>query len=95
MTTTLDATIVIAIIGLLGTIYTAKTNTIIKMNEQLMEILESSQKELHELKQQHANETDRLEKKISILTKENEELRDKINELTNKIIELKNGLIKK
>lgn len=78
---TLDATIIVALIGLFGTIYTTKMNTLTKMNEQLMELVEQSHEEIRELKLQHAAETERLENKISILTEENIELKNQISEL--------------
>lgn len=70
----LDATIVVAIISLFGVIYTSKMSTLTELNKQLME-------EIRELKLQHTAETERLENKISILTKENIELKNQIFEL--------------
>ena len=80
-TFTLDATIIVAVIGLFGTIYTTKMSTLTKMNEQLMELVEQSHEEIRELKLQHAAETERLENKISILTNENIELKNQVAEL--------------
>lgn len=80
-TFSLDATIIVAVIGLFGTIYTTKMSTLTKMNEQLMELVEQSHEEIRELKLQHAAETERLENKISILTEENIELKNQITEL--------------
>ena len=78
---TLDATIIVAIVGLFGTIYTSKMSTLTKMNEQLMELVEESHEEIRQLKMQHAAESEKLESKISILTNENIELRNQISEL--------------
>ena len=47
---TLDATIIVAIVGLFGTIYTSKMSTLTKMNEQLMELVEESHEEIRQLK---------------------------------------------
>lgn len=74
----IDATVIVALIGLFGTIYTVKTNTLLQHNKQLIEMLENQQDELKELKEQHAVESERLEKKISILTEENAELRKEV-----------------
>lgn len=74
----IDATVMVALIGLFGTIYTVKTNTLLQHNKQLIEMLENQQDELKELKEQHAVESERLEKKISILTEENAELRKEV-----------------
>lgn len=79
---TLDATVVVAIISLFGVVYTAKMNTLTTMNKQLMELVEQSHDEIKDMKVQHAAETDRLEKKISILTSENIELKNQISELS-------------
>lgn len=78
---TLDATIIVAMLGLFGTIYTSKMSTLTKMNEQLMELVEESHEEIRQLKIQHAAESERLENKISILTNENIELKNQISEL--------------
>ena len=78
---TLDATIIVAALGLFGTIYTTKMSTLTKMNEQLMELVEESHEEIRQLKMQHAAESERLESKISILTNENIELKNQISEL--------------
>ena len=76
----LDATVVVAIIGLFGAIYTTKMNTLTTMNKQLMELVEELNSELKELKIQHEAKTELLEKKISILTQENIELRNQVVE---------------
>lgn len=78
---TVDATIIVAALGLFGTIYTTKMSTLTKMNEQLMELVEQSHEEIRQLKLQHAAESERLENKISILTNENIELKNQISEL--------------
>lgn len=78
---TVDATIIVAALGLFGTIYTTKMSTLTKMNEQLMELVEQSHEEIRQLKIQHAAESERLENKISILTNENIELKNQISEL--------------
>ena len=46
---TLDATIIVAMLGLFGTIYTSKMSTLTKMNEQLMELVEESHEEIRQL----------------------------------------------
>lgn len=74
----IDATVIVALIGLFGTIYTVKTNTLLQHNKQLIEMIENQQNELRELKEQHTVESERLEKKISILTEENAELRKEV-----------------
>lgn len=74
----IDATVIVALIGLFGTIYTVKTNTLLQHNKQLIEMIENQQDELRELKEQHTVESERLEKKISILTEENAELRKEV-----------------
>lgn len=79
---TLDATVVVAIITLFGVVYTAKMNTLTTLNKQLMELVQQSHDEIKDMKVQHAAETDRLEKKISILTGENIELKNKISDLS-------------
>lgn len=79
---TLDATVVVAIITLFGVVYTAKMNTLTTLNKQLMELVQQSHDEIKDMKIQHATETDRLEKKISILTGENIELKNKISDLS-------------
>ena len=78
---TLDATIIVAMLGLFGTIYTSKMSTLTKMNEQLMKLVEESHEEIRQLKMQYAAESERLESKISILTNENIELKNQISEL--------------
>lgn len=77
----LDATIIVAAIGLLGTIYTVKTNTLLQHNKQLMEMLENQQDEIIKLKEQHAEESKRLEEKILSLTSENNDLKKEIMDL--------------
>lgn len=79
---TLDATVVVAIITLFGVVYTAKMNTLTTLNKQLMELVQQSHDEIKDMKIQHATETERLEKKISILTGENIELKNKISDLS-------------
>lgn len=76
-----DETIIVAVLGLFGAIYTTKMSTLTKMNEQLMELVEQSHEEIRQLKIQHAAESERLENKISILTNENIELKNQISEL--------------
>lgn len=86
----IDATIVIALITLLGTIYTAKTNSIVTTNKQLLEMLEESQQEIKELKKQYmleAERAERLERKILILTKENINLQTEVAKLNSYIEE--------
>lgn len=77
----IDATVIVALIGLFGTIYTVKTNTLLQHNKQLMEMIENQNEELRDLKEQHLIEYERLEKKISILTGENAELKREVSAL--------------
>ncbi|MEG1494749.1 MAG: hypothetical protein RR406_00395 [Bacilli bacterium] len=77
----LDATIIVAAIGLLGTVYTVRTNTLLQHNKQLMEMFEIQQDELIKLKEQHSEETRRLEEKILLLTTENTDLRKEVIDL--------------
>lgn len=77
----LDATIIVAALGLLGTIYTVKTNTLLQHNKQLMEMLETQQDDIIQLKEQHAEESRRLEERILSLTCENNDLRKEIIDL--------------
>lgn len=91
----IDATIIVAIITLIGTIATIimnkntkKQDMIIEANEQLMEMLKASQEEIKNLKEQHAKESSRLEDKISQLTAENQELRNEVCKLNNYLIKL-------
>ena len=73
-----DATIIVAALGLFGTVYTVKTNTLLQHNKQLMEMLEIQQDEIIKLKEQHAEESRRLEEKILLLTSENNDLRKEV-----------------
>ena len=77
----LDATIIVSALGLFGTIYTVKTNTLLQHNKQLMEMIESQQDDIIQLKEQHAEESRRLEERILSLTCENNDLRKEIIEL--------------
>ena len=77
----LDATIIVAAIGLFGTIYTSKTNTLLQHNKQLIEMIESQQEEIIKLKEQHAEESRRLEEKIVQLTSENSDLKEEVMDL--------------
>ena len=76
-----DATIIVAALGLFGTVYTVKTNTLLQHNKQLMEMLEIQQDEIIKLKEQHAEESRRLEEKILLLTSENNDLRKEVYDL--------------
>lgn len=76
-----DATIIVAALGLFGTVYTVKTNTLLQHNKQLMEMLEIQQDELIKLKEQHSEESRRLEEKILLLTSENNDLRKEVYDL--------------
>ena len=67
----IDATIIVAVIALIGTFATViankagkKQDTIIETNEQLMAMLKCSQEEIRLLKEQYAQESQRLENKI-------------------------------
>lgn len=77
----LDATIIVAAIGLLGTIYTSKTNTLLQHNKRLIAMLEAQREEINELKEQHAEESKRLEEKIIQLSSENIDLRNEVYDL--------------
>ena len=76
-----DATIIVAALGLFGTVYTVKTNTLLQHNKQLMEMLEIQQDEIIKLKEQHAEESKKLEEKILLLTSENNDLRKEVYDL--------------
>ena len=76
-----DATIIVAALGLFGTVYTVKTNTLLQHNKQLMEMLEIQQDEIIKLKEQHAEESRRLEEKILLLTSENNDIRKEVYDL--------------
>lgn len=89
----LDSTIIVAALGLLGTIYTVKTNTLLQHNKQLIEMLESQQDEIIKLKEQHAEESRRLEEKIVSLTSENNDLRKEIMELKFTLDRIDKGLV--
>lgn len=91
----IDATIIVAVIALIGTFVTViankagkKQDTIIETNEQLMAMLKSSQEEIRLLKEQHAQESQRLENKIVQLTEENQELRNEVYKLNNYLVKL-------
>lgn len=91
----IDATIIVAVIALIGTFATViankagkKQDTIIETNEQLMAMLKSSQEEIRLLKEQHAQESQRLENKIVQLTEENQELRNEVYKLNNYLVKL-------
>lgn len=91
----IDATIIVATIALIGTFTTVMANkagkkqdTIIETNEQLMAMLKSSQEEIRLLKEQHAQESQRLENKIVQLTEENQELRNEVYKLNNYLVKL-------
>ena len=91
----IDATIIVAVIALIGTFATViankagkKQDTIIETNEQLMAMLKSSQEEIRLLKEQHAQESQRLENKIVQLTEENQELRNEVYKLDNYLVKL-------
>ena len=76
-----DATIIVAALGLFGTVYTVKTNTLLQHNKQLMEMLEIQQDEIIKLKEQHAEESKKLEEKILLLTSENNDLIKEVYDL--------------
>lgn len=91
----IDATIIVAVIALIGTFATViankagkKQDTIIETNEQLMAMLKCSQEEIRLLKEQHAQESQRLENKIVQLTEENQELRNEVYKLNNYLVKL-------
>lgn len=89
----LDSTIIVAALGLLGTIYTVKTNTLLQHNKQLIEMLELQQEEILKLKEQHSEESKRLEDKIVLLTSENNDLREEIMELKFTLDRIDKGLV--
>ncbi len=91
----IDATIIVAVIALIGTFATViankagkKQDTIIETNEQLMAMLKCSQEEIRLLKEQYAQESQRLENKIVQLTEENQELRNEVYKLNNYLVKL-------
>lgn len=91
----IDATIIVSLIAFTGTFVTVMSNknskkqdTIIETNEQLMAMLKNSQDEIRLLKEQHAQEAQRLEKKIAQLTEENQELRNEVYKLNNYLVKL-------
>lgn len=91
-----DSTVIVAAIGLFGTIYTVKTNALLSLNKQLFEMLEQqnelieSQKEdLIELRDKYEKDTKNLESKITMLTSENNSLRQEIQKLQNSLLDLK------
>ena len=51
-------------------------------------MLKSSQEEIRLLKEQHAQESQRLENKIVQLTEENQELRNEVYKLNNYLVKL-------
>lgn len=89
----LDATIIVAAIGLLGTVYTVRTNTLLQHNKQLIEMLEVQQDEILKLKDQHAEESKRLEERILSLTSENNDLRKEIMDLKLTLGRINKGLV--
>lgn len=89
----LDSTIIVAALGLLGTVYTVKTNTLLQHNKQLIEMLENQQEEIQQLKEQHAEESQRLEEQIVSLTSENYDLRKEIMALRFALDRIDKGLI--
>lgn len=89
----LDSTIIVAALGLLGTVYTVKTNTLLQHNKQLIEMLELQQDEIIKLKEQHAEESKRLEDKILSLTSENTDLRKEVMELKFTLNRIDKGLV--
>ena len=63
----IDATIIVAALGLIGTFYTIQSNksdkkqdTMVQANEQLMNMVQSLTKEITVLKEQHEEESRRL-----------------------------------
>ena len=91
----IDATIIVAVIALIGTFATViankagkKQDTIIETNEQLTAMLKCSQEEIRLLKEQYAQESQRLENKIVQLTEENQELRNEVYKLNNYLVKL-------
>ena len=91
----IDATIIVAVIALIGTFATViankagkKQDTIIETDEQLMAMLKCSQEEIRLLKEQYAQESQRLENKIVQLTEENQELRNEVYKLNNYLVKL-------
>ena len=91
----IDATIIVAALGLIGTFYTIQSNksakkqdTMVQANEQLMNMVQSLTNEITVLKEQHEEESRRLELKIVELTGENQELRNEVTKLNNYLIKL-------
>lgn len=91
----IDATVIVAILGLIGTIYTIQSNksakrqdSMVQANEQLIIMVETLSKEIVVLKEQHRKEAQKLELKIVELTEENQELRNEVNKLNQYLIKL-------
>lgn len=91
----IDATIIVALITLVGTIYGLKINTnnkkqdlILTANEQLMLMVEKLSIENSKVKEEYAKQTKALEEKIEALTKENSELRKEVYRMNNMLIKL-------
>lgn len=91
----IDATIIVALITLIGTIYglwinksNKKQDLILTANEQLMLMVEKLSIENSKVKEEYAKQTKVLEEKIETLTKENSELRKEVNRMNSILIKL-------
>lgn len=87
--TSIDATIVVAIITLFGTIYIARNNTIVEMNKQLATMLKEMQEQLIEMEVNHQKETNRLEQKIALLTEENTALKKLVEDFRSELLKFR------
>lgn len=85
----LDATIVVAIITLFGTIYIARNNTVVEMNKQLATMLKEMQEQLLEMEVNHQKETSRLEQKIALLTEENTALKKLVEDFRSELLKFR------
>lgn len=91
----IDATIIVALITLIGTMYglwinknNKKQDLILTANEQLMLMIEKLSIENSKVKEEYAKQTKILEEKIETLTKENSELRKEVNRMNSILIKL-------
>lgn len=91
----IDATIIVALITLIGTMYglwinknNKKQDLILTANEQLILMIEKLSIENSKVKEEYAKQTKILEEKIETLTKENSELRKEVNRMNSILIKL-------
>ena len=91
----IDATVIVALITLIGTMYglwinknNKKQDLILTANEQLILMIEKLSIENSKVKEEYAKQTKILEEKIETLTKENSELRKEVNRMNSILIKL-------